>query len=554
MRFRVRILLLLAGLVAAALGVMLLVVNRSAEREAVADIRGRFDRAAGVFQKLVVRQNDQAAALASLLAADYAFKLAFADDDKLTVESSLSNLLDRAGTAAHAIAIVRADGDTQAAFNRDGPIDAPRLFGPLIKRAEDADIDRTQGYVWLEGRLHEFVFVPMFAPGLVAWVGLGIRIDDALASDLGQRANLDVLFLRDGTQVVATTLRPEAVGAFVRTFSGTETLLTLAGERHLVVPVSLPDLAEAGASAFVLASLDASLAPTRRLQSRLLLAGAGLLAVALLAAILFARSLSRPVQQLAAHTRLIASGDYKCRLYLHRRDELGELADSFNAMSLGLAERDQARDLLDKNVSPEVAARMMRDGTGLGGEEREVTVLFCDLRGFTPLSEGLAPPELVTLLNRYLDRMSAAIEQAGGIVDKYIGDEIMALFGAPESTPDAADRAVRAALAMRAALVGLNRELAAEGRPPLAFGVGINTARVVAGNIGSHRRHNYSVIGDGVNLAARLQTLTRRPEFATDIIISDFTRAALISPVPLRDLGEVTVKGKTVAVRIHTIA
>jgi adenylate cyclase len=208
---------------------------------------------------------------------------------------------------------------------------------------------------------------------------------------------------------------------------------------------------------------------------------------------------------------------------------------------------------LDKNVSPEVAAQLVREGAALGGEEREVTILFCDLRGFTPLSEGLEPRELVTLLNRYLDRMSSAIESQGGVIDKYIGDEIMALFGAPVGAPDSADRAVRASLSMRAALAKLNQELATEGRPPLAFGIGINTARVVAGNIGSHRRLNYSVIGDGVNLAARLQTLTRRPEFSADILISEPTRAALGGRYALRDLGEAEVKGKSRAVRIHAV-
>jgi adenylate cyclase len=222
-------------------------------------------------------------------------------------------------------------------------------------------------------------------------------------------------------------------------------------------------------------------------------------------------------------------------------------------MSTGLAERDRVRDLLDKNVSPEVATRLLRDGAALGGEEREVTILFADLRGFTTLSEGLPPRELITLLNRFLDRMSARIEAEGGIIDKFIGDEIMALFGAPVAQPDSADRAVRAALGMRAALAELNAELAAEGRPPLAFGVGINTARVVAGNIGSHRRLNYSVIGDGVNLAARLQPLTRRAEFATDILISGETRAALRATFSLRALGETTVKGRAAAVTLHAV-
>ena len=132
-----------------------------------------------------------------------------------------------------------------------------------------------------------------------------------------------------------------------------------------------------------------------------------------------------------------------------------------NAMSAGLAERDRVRDLLDKNVSPEVAAQLLRDGAALGGEEREVTVLFADLRGFTTLSERLSPPELLTLLNRYLDRMSGAIEAHGGVIDKFIGDAIMALFGAPVAQGDAAIRAINAARAMEAALVELNAELAA---------------------------------------------------------------------------------------------
>ncbi len=579
MRFRVRVLLLLAGLVAAVLGVMLLVVNWSAEREAIAEIRDRFDRAAETFQNLLDRQFDHAAALASLLAADYAFKRAFADTDALTLKSNLRSHIDRVNDAAPGIAdllvLVTPEGDTRAAHGRsEAPAANTRPFAPLIARADARDTDRAQGCVWLGDRFHKFVLVPMLAPDLVAWVGLGQRIDDALAADLGQRSALDVVILRADGRPIASTLPTGLTAAFARLAPAAPApsarppvahasttppravphqTLDLVGERFLVLRATVPDFAEAGASVFVLSSLDARLAPTRRLQSLLLLAGAGLLALALLIALRFARSLSRPVQHLADHTRLIAAGDYDTRLDLRRRDEFGTLATAFNAMSTGLAERDLVRDLLDKNVSPEVAARLVRDGAALGGEERVVTVLFADLRGFTPLSEGLSAPDLVALLNRYLDRMSAALEAEGGVIDKYIGDEIMALFGAPVAAPDSADRAVRAALAMRAALAALNRELAAEGRPPLGFGVGINTARVVAGNIGSHRRLNYSVIGDGVNLAARLQTLTRRPEFDTDIIISDFTRAALLAPVPLRDLGPTPVKGKTHPIHVHAV-
>jgi adenylate cyclase len=226
-----------------------------------------------------------------------------------------------------------------------------------------------------------------------------------------------------------------------------------------------------------------------------------------------------------------------------------------NQMSVGLSERDRVRDLLDKNVSPEVATALLRDGSALGGQEREVTILFADLRGFTTLSEQLTPHELLTLLNRYLDRMSAAIEAHGGVIDKFIGDAIMALFGAPVAQADAADRALAAALAMEKALVQLNAELATEGIAPLAIGIGVNTACVVAGNIGSSRRLNYSVIGDGVNVASRLQSLTRTPEYHTNIITSAATLAALGDPKKFapRPLGRVPVKGRAEPVEIFAV-
>jgi adenylate cyclase len=151
--------------------------------------------------------------------------------------------------------------------------------------------------------------------------------------------------------------------------------------------------------------------------------------------------------------------------------------------------------------------------------------------------------------------MSAAIEAHGGVIDKFIGDAIMALFGAPVAQADAADRALAAALAMEKALVQLNAELATEGIAPLAIGIGVNTACVVAGNIGSSRRLNYSVIGDGVNVASRLQSLTRTPEYHTNIITSAATLAALGDPKKFapRPLGRVPVKGRAEPVEIFAV-
>src|SRR5262249_27100495 len=227
------------------------------------------------------------------------------------------------------------------------------------------------------------------------------------------------------------------------------------------------------------------------------------------------------------------------RVGLKQKDELGSLASSFNKMSEGLAERDRVRDLLGKVVSPEIAAELLRKDAILGGEEREVTVLFSDLRNFTSMSEKLAPQEMLEILNRYFTGMSAIIEKHGGVVDKYMGDALMALFGAPLADPDDADRAMQAALEMTEALDDLNRRWQKRGLPTIGVGIGINTDIVVAGNMGSETRLNYTVIGDGVNLASRLEGLTKTAEYEARIIISGSTLANAKTRYRTRRLGEV---------------
>jgi adenylate cyclase len=249
------------------------------------------------------------------------------------------------------------------------------------------------------------------------------------------------------------------------------------------------------------------------------------LAVSVALGVRIARGVSRPVLELAEGARKIAAGDYRHRVKVQQEDELGALALSFNRMSEGLAERDRVRDLLGKVVSPEVASELLRKDVLLGGEEREVTVLFSDLRNFTAMSENLSPRETLAILNRYFTRMDSIVEKHGGVVDKYMGDALMALFGAPLANPDSADWAMNAALEMGEALDDLNRQWEKRGLPAINVGIGINTDVVVAGNMGSETRLNYTVIGDGVNLASRLEELTKLPEYERRIIISGSTLA-----------------------------
>jgi adenylate cyclase len=257
--------------------------------------------------------------------------------------------------------------------------------------------------------------------------------------------------------------------------------------------------------------------------------------------------------QLAEGARRIGEGDYTHRVKMNQEDEMGLLAASFNHMSEGLAERDQVRDLLGKVVSPAVATELLGKGVALGGEEREVTVLFSDLRNFTAMSETLSPREMLEILNLYFTRMSAIVEKHGGIVDKYVGDAMMALFGAPLVNPDDADNAMATALDMCAALDELNRQWRIEGRPIIGIGIGIHTDVVVAGNMGSKTRLNYTVIGDGVNLASRLEGLTKMPEYETRIIVSNSTLAKAKKRYRIRRLGEVAVKGKQKSTEIFAL-
>jgi adenylate cyclase len=216
-------------------------------------------------------------------------------------------------------------------------------------------------------------------------------------------------------------------------------------------------------------------------------------------------------------------------------------------------EKRRVKRLFSRYVSKDVYSQLMTspDDVRLGGARRTMSVLFSDIRGFTTVSEQGEPEAIVSQLNQYFSAMVPIVFANKGTVDKFVGDMVMALFGAPLDDPDHADHAVRAALAMTEELARLNSQWAADGWPTLDIGIGINTGDMVAGNLGSESIMSYTVIGDNVNLGARLESLTRN--FQTRIIISDATRRALKGSYDTRALGAVTVKGKTQPVQVFEV-
>lgn len=216
-------------------------------------------------------------------------------------------------------------------------------------------------------------------------------------------------------------------------------------------------------------------------------------------------------------------------------------------------EKRQVKRLFSRFVPRDVYNQLMEDPAraALGGKRRHMTVLFSDVRGFTAMSENAAPEEVVGQLNEYFSRMVQVLFDHHGTLDKFVGDMVMGLFGAPLDDPDHADHAVQAAIAMSHGLDALNREWAAAGKPQLDIGIGIATGDMVAGNIGSNTIMSYTVIGDTVNLGARLESLNK--EFGTRIIVSEATAAELKGRYDMRPLGTVTVKGRARPVAIFEV-
>jgi adenylate cyclase len=264
-----------------------------------------------------------------------------------------------------------------------------------------------------------------------------------------------------------------------------------------------------------------------------------------------ASRMSRALTRVANAMERLEKQEYVKVEVLKTGDELEDLANGFNAMVDGLMERDKLRTTMGKYMTEAVVAHLMAGEVALGGKTLEVSILFCDLRDFTTLSEKRKAEEIVALLNEYFTEMVDCVMAEGGVVDKYIGDNIMAVFGAPVSRPDDAQRAVRSALHMREALVKLNTRFEERGWPTLRFGIGIHTGEVVAGNIGSAKRMEYTVIGDAVNLASRLETKTK--ELACDLLISEATYARCKDVIDGEPAGEVKVKGREQIVQIYKV-
>ncbi len=282
--------------------------------------------------------------------------------------------------------------------------------------------------------------------------------------------------------------------------------------------------------------MTAALKEVADLRTRIITSAAVTMLGAFLLSLLLTHGLAGPINALVHATKAIRASDFSVRLPIKSRDEIGVLTQSFNEMAEGLGERERFRTMLNIVADPKVAEVMMRGGgANLGGELRTVTVLFCDIRGFTNLTAGMPPAEVIALLNEHMTALTKVVHEHDGVVDKFVGDLIMAVFGAPLSTDKDAHNAARCAIRMVQERDRLNQST----DRVIRMGVGMATGEVVAGCMGSSDRLNYTVLGERVNLASRLCGAAGPME----IVIDDNTRKALGTMARVEDMGTVSLKG-----------
>lgn len=326
--------------------------------------------------------------------------------------------------------------------------------------------------------------------------------------------------------------------------------LDSSGRRYLIFEQTLSGYADMPLVIGAYSVASAVDAPLRAMH-RMIAIGAGLLVIALIVSVLMSRMITRPIRRTTDSVAAIASLDFErvAPLPHSRIKEIDDLSISFNAMLVGLKS-------FGRYVPRALVNRLIRENrVGAGTEERELTVMFTDIVGFTTTCEGMSPAEVATFINHHLTLVSECIEREGGTIDKYIGDAVMAFWGAPDSIDDAPIRACRAAVAIQSTLAADNNVRVAAGLPPVRIRIGIHSGPLIVGDIGAPNRINYTVVGDVVNATQRLEALGKEvdPEAESIVLLSRTTKDGLDDTFKLTKAGRFRMKGKRKELEVYRI-
>jgi len=463
--------------------------------------------------------------------------------------------------------IASMNGEVLVDSSEQGMSDLESGWQRLVDEAQAHPEGIADAILTIEDVPYQMTVVPLFLPTPVAWIFGGFAMDDSFVESVKQSVASEVSivrYLRDSplgteTAVIASTLRSADQLLLAE---GLDPSLDVETQRLRMTDSDYGTLVrrlygEPGDALEIVAVIQRSYRENEEnlsvFQTRLLQFSVLILLFSVGVSIMLSRTVTEPVLALARRVGQIERGQFRNPgdgTAGRGRDEIAQLGAAVERMASGLEEKERVRNLLGKVVSREIAEELLSSPVELGGEERIVSVLFVDLHGFTALCEGESPAEILVLLNHYLSGITDAIERCGGVVDKFSGDAVMALFGAPVAHDDDPDRAASAILSVSQAIADVNEGLARPNRL-IKAGMGLHTGWVVAGNMGSESRLNYSVIGDTVNTAARLESLTRH--YGVNNLVTDASRNACSGSFEWREIDLVRVKGRREPIRIHEL-
>jgi len=540
--FRGRLVAVFVGLFAVILATCFLVVAAAVRASARHEIGEELRLAGTLFVRQLESRSQQLVAATRLLSGDFALKTAAATVDQETARSVLLNHRQR--IEADVLMLVSPEGSIAADTRQPSRLGAVFPMSRLLEEADQAG--EASRIVVIDGGLYRLAIVPLLAPVPIAWLCAGFAIDDRSAADLRRLTGLHVSFLRrqdSGFTMHASTLDGADRDELQRGLAAARTagVIKLGGHPHVIraEPVSDEVLV------VLQRPLAEALQPYDSLFTTLLAVGSAGLVLALVGAVAVARRMSRPVRELVKVARQVSAGDFGTAVSGGRRDELGELGTTFNEMLAGLRDRERVRaalaraEGLKRFFSPQLAEILSAgDESVLASHRREITVLFCDLRGFTAFADTADPEEVMRLLRDYHETVGALISRYEGTLERFTGDGLMVFFNDPVPCPDPAARAVRMAIEMRDAVQRLLEEWRRRGHA-LGFGTGIDMGYATLGRIGFEGRFDYAAIGTVTNLSARLCQEAGDGQ----ILVSQRVYAEVESLVEAVPLGALTLRG-----------
>ncbi|HLE33511.1 MAG TPA: adenylate/guanylate cyclase domain-containing protein [Bacteroidota bacterium] len=551
---RNKIYLLVVGLVGVLIYAVLTIVDRQVESQTMAKMEEDFQSNYRNFDRFLKLRNERLRESCLLISELPVLKANLETKDHATLKGYfLSN--ESPAQLVQIDILILTDARGRVLFR----LDRPEMHGDtlaalhFIKRAmEGADPEPGEVISWVnDEKLFQISTFPIIQRGyVIGTMTIGNRLTQAEADQMKKDTQSEVTFLL-GKRVVASThsdigqvdlLRAylvdrDSVNAQIGREEETQREITLDGERFMCV---FAKVSPSGDAVYVMgSSVDKALASLQVIERVILAVGALALIIALVGGFALARGITAPVQTLVDATEKIRAGNYDVQLASSSKDEIGKLSQSFNEMVIGLRERI----LMSKFVSVSTV-EMIREGgkLQLGGERRNVTVFFSDIRGFTSFSERVQPEVVIDTLNKYLSMQARLVVKHHGVIDKYVGDELVAIFEGSEMV----DNALLAATEIQKEIGKLNRD----NPENIQIGIGINTGMAIVGNVGSEERMDHTVLGNNMNLGARLCSIAQPGQ----ILISESSwRQAKVKEVSFKPLDAITVKGIARPVPIYEV-